>query len=187
MKKNMLSVLTLALLGGLIPAQAKGLEIYQAHNIDIVQAQDIEIVQAEEVKPVTPQKNKPSIVPSKSNSVDYAFRTFILWVPGTSYSFDNYAAGTRTLYTSTGTLPKSALTINKDGTYVWNSAWDGKIIKGKWKNNNNGTISLLKGQEGKTWTLSKGGGKYEDIFLMDGSIWYSGKTVTLKKGKVPKK
>lgn len=119
-------------------------------------------------------------VSSKLQSFEYAFKTFILWVPGTSYSIDNYDRQTSTLYISAGTLPKSTITINENGTYTWNSAWDGRIIEGEWVAEGDG-LNLLRGQEGKTWRLAKGDGKHEDIFLMDGHIWYSGKAVTVKE------
>lgn len=124
----------------------------------------------------------PQKEPASNNvaGLEYAFRTFILWVPGTSYTFSDYSSGTNTLYISGGTIPKSTLTVNKDGTYVWNSAYDAKIIRGTWTGNSEGSLDLIKGQEGKTWRLAKSDGKYEDIFIMDGSTWYSGKAVEVK-------
>lgn len=119
-------------------------------------------------------------LPAKLQPYAFAFKTFILWVPGTSYSVDNFDRQTSTIYTSAGTLPESTITISPDGTYIWNSKWDGKTIHGNWSISGDGSLSLLRGQEGKTWTVQRGGGKNEDIFLLDGHTWYSGKSVTLK-------
>lgn len=118
----------------------------------------------------------------QDKELEYALKTFMLWVPGASYTVDNYDSKTSTLYTSSGTQPESTITINPNGTYSWNSVWDGKIISGLWQKNSDGSITLLNGQEGKNWTVAKSNGVNEDIFLMDGSTWYSGKAVILKTG-----
>lgn len=149
------------------------------------QTQEIKQNEAQE-KTNQEQKTESSqgneINPSQTQALNYAFKTFILWVPGTSYTVDNYDNNTSTLYTSSGTLPKSTLMVNTDGTYIWNSAWDEKIINGKWTQDSDGlSLNLINGQEGKTWKLIKSDGQSEDIFIMDGSIWYSGKSVTLKE------
>lgn len=129
---------------------------------------------------ITSAQTQSAPVPPAASGLEYAFKTFILWVPGTSYSVANYQTSTNTIYTSPGTVPKSTITINKNGTYVWNSAWDDKIINGSWTASSDGSINLTKGQEGKTWKLAKSKGITEDIFIMDGSTWYSGKAVTVQ-------
>lgn len=129
---------------------------------------------------INDEENPKEPASTTASGSEYAFKTFILWVPGAVYSTTNYNSGTNTLYVSPGTVPKSTLTVNKDGTYIWNSAYDEKVIKGSWTTGSDGSLNLIKGQEGKTWELVKSTGKTEDIFVMDGSTWYSGKAVTVK-------
>lgn len=91
-------------------------------------------------------------------------------VPGVAYT--QQAGDTLNLYVSSGAMTTSSLLINPDGTYAWNSQWDGKIITGTWTKDG-ADINLLKGQEGKNWRVTKStettGG---DVVIMDGSIWY---------------
>jgi hypothetical protein len=90
-------------------------------------------------------------------------------VPGTAYTQSD---GTNlNLYVSTGAMTASSLLINADGTYAWNSQWDGKIIQGTWVKQQDGNLVLQKGQEGKDWvvTPSNQGG---DILVMTDSVWY---------------
>jgi hypothetical protein len=107
----------------------------------------------------------------------FFFRTFGLAIPGVAYTVDNYAAGTRTLVTSAGALTKSAVRINPDGTYVWNSSWDGRVIQGRWTAEKDGSIILRNGQEKKDWKMQrmdKPIGKAEITLWDQNSIWYHG-------------
>lgn len=118
---------------------------------------------------------------SEANSSLAGFiSTYHLWVPGTSYTIPDYSNQELILKTSSGTgiLP-GGVSINADETYIWNSNWDGKTIKGKWKNTGDKDypILLLQAQEGKDWKVGKAPGKGVDIILWDGSTWYNGKKV----------
>ena len=185
MNKSIIAIFAASLLAGGGQVLAEDIQPYQATPVQPYQATPVQPYQSTPVQPYNPQVTNPSIATPNATPIDYALKTFVLWVPGTSYVISNFDTNTSTLYTSTGTLPKSTITISRDGTYTWNSAWDGKIITGKWTKNNDNSLNILFGQEGKTWLLAKGGGKNEDIFLMDGFSWYSGKAVTLVKGTKP--
>lgn len=75
-----------------------------------------------------------------------------------------------------------AIAIYSDGTYIWNSTWDDKIITGKWERSGDSgyPIRILDGESGKDWMCGKsgpnvwGGG---DIVIWDGSIWKNGTRV----------
>src|ERR1035437_6460507 len=96
-----------------------------AHQIEPYQAKEVEVYKGKEIA-------RPADSNAKDTNPDFFFRTFGLAVPGVAYTVDNYARDTRTLVTSTGALTKSSVRINRDHTYEWNSAWDGRIIRGKW-------------------------------------------------------
>ncbi|HWR37223.1 MAG TPA: hypothetical protein VN622_15275, partial [Clostridia bacterium] len=96
-------------------------------------------------------------------------------VPGVVYSYDNYAANTRTTVTATGTVTKSAVRISPDHTYQWNSAWDGRLIRGHWTEWEGG-IRLIHAQEGKDWlmhALKPPSGKATVVLYTD-SVQYHG-------------
>ena len=138
--------------------------------------------QKQNTNPLLEDKTKSSLTPEQEQLLGYAFHTFILWVPGVSYTVDDYNANTRTLYTSPGSVPKSTITLKRNGTYVWNSKWDEKVITGNWTGNPDGVINILNGQEGKDWTLQKNDqAETSGIYLGDGSIYYEGEEVTVKQ------
>jgi hypothetical protein len=91
-------------------------------------------------------------------------------IPGAVYT--QQAGDTLNLYVSGGTMTKSSLIIFPDNTYAWNSAYDGKLIQGRWVKDG-ADINLLKGQEGMDWRVSKGtastGG---DILIYTSSVTY---------------
>lgn len=89
-------------------------------------------------------------------------------VPGAAYTQSDGSA--TYLYVSSGTMTASSLLINPDGTYAWNSQWDGKLIRGTWVKDN-GEIVLQKAQEGKDWRVGKSnqGG---DVLIYTSSTWY---------------
>jgi hypothetical protein len=104
------------------------------------------------------------------------FHTFGLAVPGVAYSWDNLATQTRTHVAAAGTVTKSAVRINPDGTYVWNSAWDGRVIQGRWISHKDG-ILLQNGQEKKDWVMGRLPHPNGDavVYLYDGdSMTYHG-------------
>lgn len=115
---------------------------------------------------------------TKPEDAAFFFRTFGLAVPGVVYSYDNIAAGTRTTVIAAGTVTKSAVRLHKDGSYIWNSSWDGKIIRGKWMPaTEGGGIILLRAQEGKDWRMERlknKSGKAEVSLWDQNSIWYHG-------------
>jgi hypothetical protein len=126
-------------------------------------------------RPAPEDDRKQSQRSSASGSRSFFFRTFGLAVPGVAYSFDNYATNTRTNVVAAGTLTKSSVRVNADHTFDWNSAWDGKIIHGRWVEHEGG-ILLQHAQEEKDWLMQRIAnppGKAE-ITLSNGSIWYDG-------------
>ena len=93
-----------------------------------------------------------------------------------AYTTDNYAANTRTVTVAPGAVTRSAVRVNADGTYVWNSAWDGKVIQGRWRKDGGGIV-LLKGQGGRDWKMdrmARPAGKAEVTLWDQNSIWYNG-------------
>lgn len=91
-------------------------------------------------------------------------------VPGAAYT--QQSGDTMTLYVSSGTMTASSLLINPDGTYVWNSQWDGKLIRGTWVKTSDGLV-LQKAQEGKDWIVSVSTPQHGgDILVYNESTWY---------------
>lgn len=127
--------------------------------------------------PAAPSAPQPAAKVQPSNSGGgFFFRTFGLAIPGVAYTFDNYATNTRTTTVSSGYVTKSAIRINPDGTYIWNSAWDGKIIQGRWRQEG-GAIIVVGGQSGLNWRMERMAKPSGDavITLWDqNSIWYNG-------------
>lgn len=158
-------------------------------TIKSYQSSEIAVYKAEEVTPASSQKTQPGTShPPKSNesklpeqqrgSLGYFFGLYQYWVPGTAYTVLDYTNNQRVTKISSGTgvLPGS-IKINSDGTYIWNSSWDGKIIKGSWRTTNDSgyPIELIKAQEGKSWRIGKSDQKDVSIIIWDGSTWYNGK------------
>jgi len=183
--------------------KAQGVKRYRASDVTPYQAEDVKPYQAEDVRSVEAQVPKqsrrqdvepygaenpskppreiepdPSIYPRKQNSNGAGsqfIHTFGLAVPGVVYSYDNYAANTRTTVTATGAVTNSAIRINPDHTYDWNSAWDGKMIHGRWTDWDGG-IRIERGQEGKDWlmhALKPASGK-ATVVLYNDSTQYHG-------------
>ena len=102
-----------------------------------------------------------------SNSpLSYFFHTFDMNVSGAAYLTEDYANNTATLHTSAGAL-SGGLTINGNGTYVWNSTWEGRVIQGNWEETDDPDypIVLLKGEDGRDWKVAKDGER--DIIIWD--------------------
>lgn len=106
------------------------------------------------------------------------FGLYQYWVPGTSYTTADYTNNQLVIHNSAGTgvLP-GGIKINSDGTYIWNSSWDGKVIKGKWRKTGDAgyPIEMLNAQEGKNWRVGKGDNG--TIIIWDGSTWYNGSKI----------
>lgn len=93
-----------------------------------------------------------------------------LRVPGAAYTATE--AGKTKLYVSSGVMTTGSLLILADGTYAWNSSYDGKLIKGNWAAAGE-NIVLKKAQEGKDWTVMIGNAQSGgDIVIWDGATWY---------------
>lgn len=153
----------------------------------VIRAQEIKPYKAEEIKPynsteVTNERNDKNESAHTGGSVkpESFFGLYQYWVPGTSYTVPDYANHQTVIYNSSGTgvLP-GGIKINKDGTYIWNSSWEGKVIRGKWMatGNTDYPIELQNAQEGKNWKVGKATDKSADIVVWDGSTWYNGKRV----------
>ena len=103
---------------------------------------------------------------AKNSDLSPFFHTFLMAVPGAVV--DTPATGTQV---TPGAL-SGGLTVNSDGTYIWNSTWEGKVLKGSWKATGDPgyPILLLNGEDGHDWKLGKsisstwGGG---DIVIWD--------------------
>ena len=109
---------------------------------------------------------------AQATGFGFTYGTYGLRVPGAVYQTPIAGTDQSKLTVSTGTQTASTLTLNPDGTYVWNSAWDGKVIKGKWQKTGKADYPILlpQGQEGKDWRLAKGDGSGKgEILLWDGN------------------
>jgi hypothetical protein len=119
--------------------------------------------------------NTASVTPQAS-PYGFAWGEYGLGIPGVSYQIDQ---GNQIIQvSSTGAQTASTLKLNQDGTYVWNSQWDGKVYKGNWqKGDSSYPVVIPKAQEGKTWKVGKDD-KSDGLYVWDGnSIYYIGKWV----------
>lgn len=149
-------------LGAGLPATAQDIQPFRAQEVKPYGAQEVKPTRSQEVKPYrapetaavqpgpSPRRESPAPAPASSPF----FGTFGLAVPGVAYSWDNHATQTRTNVVAAGTLTKSSLRVNPDGTYEWNSAWDGRLIRGRWVSHRDG-ILLQNGQEKKDWVMGR--------------------------------
>lgn len=144
------------LAGGLtgLAAQAQGIEPYKAQEVKPYRAQEVKPHQAEPSRPEGARQDRSAPVPPPRQDASFFFRTFGLAVPGVAYSWDNLATQTRTNVVAAGTTTKSTIRIDPEGTYVWNSAWDGRVIQGRWVSHRDG-ILLQHGQEKKDWVMGR--------------------------------
>jgi hypothetical protein len=160
----------------------------QPHTAQTIQPYTADTIQpytADTVKPYTAPALKPHAadagqsrepVRARSGDPGFFFRTFGLAIPGVAYTTDNYATNTRTVTVAPGAVTKSAVRVNPDGTYVWNSSWDSKIIRGRWRADG-GAVVLLKGQSGLDWKMQRmdrPSGKAVITLWDQQSIWYNG-------------
>jgi hypothetical protein len=117
---------------------------------------------------------------SNQNTNGISFGTYQYWVPGASAAIPDYTNHQLVITTSAGTgvLP-GGIQISSDKTYIWNSSWDKKVIKGTWKATGDPgyPIVLIKAQEGKNWKIGKSKNKNAEITIWDGFTWYNGKKV----------
>ncbi|HJV37915.1 MAG TPA: hypothetical protein VJ528_03670 [Geothrix sp.] len=141
-----------------LPASAQDIAPFRAQEVKPYHAQDVKPNRAQEVKPFRapePAAVQPGPSPRRESPAPSSFfGTFGLAVPGVAYSWDNHATQTRTNVVAAGTLTKSSLRVNPDGTYEWNSAWDGRLIRGRWISHRDG-ILLQGGQEKKDWVMGR--------------------------------
>jgi hypothetical protein len=184
------------------PYKAQEVKPYKAEEVKPYKAEEIKPYKAEEVKPVRTRETRPARVkrvnpyqpavnpvtppekkqeqPVKVEVPADLFGLYQYWVPGASYTTPDYTNNQLVIHTSAGTgvLP-GGIKINIDGTYVWNSSWDGKIIKGNWRATGDGgyPIELLNAQEGKNWKIGKTTGDPSTITIWDGSTWYNGEKI----------
>ena len=136
----------LALLAAGLPVAAQGIEPFRAQEVQPVRAQ-----------PVRPEPRKPdpkAQAPTPATEVSFFFRTFGLAVPGVAYSWDNLAAQTRTQVVAAGTPTRGAIRVRPDGTYLWHSAWENRLIEGRWIPHRDG-ILLQHAQEKRDWVLGR--------------------------------
>ncbi|HEU5054722.1 MAG TPA: hypothetical protein VFT78_16520 [Hanamia sp.] len=157
----------------------------KAQEIQSYKATEIKPYKSEEIKPYKPGETKPvndderqQKSPLIESNLQTYFGLYQYWIPGTSYTVPDYSNHQLVLHNSTGTgvLP-GGIKINSNGSYIWNSSWDGKIIKGNWRKTGDKDypIELVNAQEGKTWKVGKSKDKGADIYVWDGSTWYDAK------------
>lgn len=153
---------------------AQTIRPYHAQQVEVYKGRDLEQEQRDARR--KQQKNNNQQSAPVSHETTFFHRTFGLAIPGVAYTVDNHAANTRTLVTSAGAVTKSAVRINPNHTYDWNSQWDGRVIHGKWIEHKDGIV-LLKAQEGKDWLMQKmnrPSGKAVVTLWDQNSIWYNG-------------
>lgn len=80
------------------------------------------------------------------------------WRPASSYHLSNVA-----------------VRVLPGHTCEWNSAWDERLIRGKWIEAAGGAIILLKAQEGK---VTPAQGRAEVSLWDQNAIWYHGTPLT---------
>lgn len=103
------------------------------------------------------------------SDLSYLFHTWKMSIPG--------AVDWNTGTAKPGLTLEDALTIYSDGTYEWNSSWEGELIKGTWERGDSEyPITLLKAEDGHNWKVGlwpSGGG---DLLAWDpeASIWKNG-------------
>ncbi|WCK54272.1 hypothetical protein PP175_23780 [Aneurinibacillus sp. Ricciae_BoGa-3] len=155
------------------PYTASELQPYHSTEVPLYQSTEIPVHKAQEVKPTQP----PSSQKGQAKKVDPSscYGTFNLYVPGAVSTTDDYVNHTRTTTISPGSGKlKSWLTINANGTYVWNSSWDKKVIKGKWKKGDaDYPVILLNAQEHKNWKIGIDKRKNQ-VYVWDGYTYYIG-------------
>ena len=159
-----------------ITANAQEIEVYKAKTIEPYHSGKI-LADTARKTPAKSTSSKPSSEPG------VFFGIYQYWVPGTSYTVPDYNNNWQVLHNSAGTgvLPGS-LKIEPAGTYIWNSSWDGKIIKGKWTltGDKDYPIELVNAQQSRNWKVGKAN-EPGLIIIWDGSTWYNGKKVKMRK------
>lgn len=184
MKLNLFTVVTSLVVASTVSmvsfaCSAQDIKPYKAKEIPVHKAQEIKPYRAKEIS-ANVNKTKEDAV-STNADLNYFFSLYQYWVPGTSYTIPDYTNRQLVINNSAGTgvLP-GGITINKDGTYVWNSSWEGKVIKGKWRATGDSgyPIELIKAQEGKNWKVGKSNDQGVAIIIWDGFTWYNGKKVS---------
>lgn len=116
---------------------------------------------------------KSSTATRQESPYGFPWGEYGLGIPGVAYEIDQ---GDKIVQvTASGRQTASTLRLNPDGTYVWNSQWDGKTYKGTYQKGSGDYPILIPGaQEGKTWHVGKE--KDGNIYVYDGSsIYYIGK------------
>lgn len=174
--------------------QGQDIQPFKAEEVKPYQGQEVQPVKAKEIKPSKTKKENPYRVvkinprvaeekkekPAAGVISDDFIGLFQYWVPGTSYTVPDYTNQQLVIHNSAGSgvLP-GGIKINADGTYIWNSSWDEKVIKGNWRatTDQDYPLELIQAQEGKDWKVGKTAGDPSTITLWNGSIWYTGKKI----------
>jgi hypothetical protein len=160
-----------------VSIQAQDIQPYKAQDIKPYKSEEIKSYKAKETTPETFNKVEVRNTPVKINLEGFA-GLYQYWVPGTSSTVPDYNNQQVVIHNSTGTgvLP-GGIKINPDQTYVWNSSWDEKVIKGRWRKtaDSDYPIELENAQGGKNWRIGKSKEKGVDIVIWDGSTWYNGR------------
>ena len=170
--------LTILLSGLVCTSLAQTIQPYQAKTIQPYKAKTIQID-----KPNSTTHNSNTNTGNNSSSgtsLDYFFGLYQYWVQGTSYVTANYSNQQLVIHNSAGTgvLP-GGINILPNNTYIWNSSWDKKIIRGTWRTTGDQgwPIELTNAQEGRNWKVGKSKDSGTDIYVWDGNTWYNGKRI----------
>lgn len=181
------------------PVQSNDIQPNQSQTVRSNRSQEVRQQKTREtntlnmakVRSAEPSEAKPSADQQQPSRTQYTnkdlhsyYGLYQYWVPGTSYTVPDYTNQQLVIHNSSGTgvLP-GGISISGDNKYVWNSSWDGKVIKGTWRITNDAgyPIELLNAQENKSWRIGRAPDKSADIIIWDGSTWYYGKKI--KAGK----
>lgn len=129
---------------------------------------------------VTTKSSSTSSNAGNNSDLSDLFGLFQLVVPG---AVNEVPVGLNAVtYKANPGALSGAIAIYSDGTYIWNSSWDGKVITGKWERSGDSgyPITIIDGESGKDWMLGKSGSHVwggGDIVIWDGSIWKNGTRV----------
>lgn len=112
--------------------------------------------------------------PQTAGSGQYAGNPFLgvygnMRVSGAAYTTEQ--GGKTYSVANAGALAPGSIAILPNGTYAWNSNWDGKLIYGVWQPDGK-NVKLLQGQEGADWIVMWETNPDGEIIVSDGNVSY---------------
>lgn len=172
------------------PVQAKPVEPYTAKTLEPTKSKEVSPYTASSSDSTRPNaarsragqviddvKDLPAPVappPVRRANLKAFVGRWQLLVEGASYTTDDYAAGTRTVTSSSGARGRR-LVIRANGTYDWGG------IRGRWVATGEGAdgypLKLLKADHGEDWKIgwdTRRNAPAGRILVWDGSVWEVG-------------